>query len=590
LKYGFLISLLTVTLGSLNFEFIQTAPFLNNIVTFLKTYLLPISIISITFGFFLFYRNHENVNLEIEKNKEKHKFKNFISILIIFSIFLSIRFFFILKYPGNFADDWQHIIAGSTFFENGHFHRINTQFENGYMRGAYVSFTVAVFFYLFGKTLFVAKLIPVLIGSINFLLFYFISKKLFKNNLFIYLGLLIFAFNPWSIFNHIYIRTYVFFELFLLLSIFIFIKILDAIKKNKNKALIIYFIILALINYLNWFWSYDTGKYTILIANLVGLSYLFFFEIQKIKFGKKDFLTREISYIKNLSFAKKFYLWFSLSIVFLLVNIKKIKWTLNAEAPAFRSDKGYFEFFFETNVYLMLFFILSILFIFKTKNTYSRIVFFVGVLLLMVHFSLNSSLQVIRGILYFIPLFLLISVYSLNILFKIILNKKNYLKYLLFFIIIPFGLVINIKNNFPEDFFSVGPSIKHEVGYADYSKTYQYIKENLPNKKILQADYNIMAELFFDLKTSYKIDLNNTLENSYTHEYNKTLGKNFQIPTQTPVIIKKEEFYDFVKNNEVCIVTRPISEERFFTPETWSFLEKNLKKKVSYNTFSIYCD
>jgi hypothetical protein len=214
----------------------------------------------------------------------------------------------------------------------------------------------------------------------------------------------------------------------------------------------------------------------------------------------------------------------------------------------------------------------------------------VGVLLLMVHFSLNSSLQVIRGILYFIPLFLLISVYSLNILFKIILNKKNYLKYLLFFIIIPFGLVINIKNNFPEDFFSVGPSIKHEVGYADYSKTYQYIKENLPNKKILQADYNIMAELFFDLKTSYKIDLNNTLENSYTHEYNKTLGKNFQIPTQTPVIIKKEEFYDFVKNNEVCIVTRPISEERFFTPETWSFLEKNLKKKVSYNTFSIYCD
>jgi hypothetical protein len=68
-----LISLLTVTIGSLSFEFIQTTPILNNIITFLKTYTLPTSIISIILGFFLFYRNRETIDLEIEKEELEEK-------------------------------------------------------------------------------------------------------------------------------------------------------------------------------------------------------------------------------------------------------------------------------------------------------------------------------------------------------------------------------------------------------------------------------------------------------------------------------------------------------------------------------------
>jgi hypothetical protein len=174
LKYCFLIPLLAVTIGSLNFEFIQTTPILNNIVDFLKQHTLTISITSIIFGFSLFYKNREKLkNINFNKN---NKFQNFSILLIIFILFLATKLFFILNYSGNFADDWQHIIAGSTFLENGHFHKISNQFENGYMRGSYVSFTVAIFFYLFGKTLFVAKLVPAFIGLINFFLFHSIAK------------------------------------------------------------------------------------------------------------------------------------------------------------------------------------------------------------------------------------------------------------------------------------------------------------------------------------------------------------------------------------------------------------------------------
>ena len=73
-----------------------------------------------------------------------------------------------IVYTGSYIDEYAHILSGSELFETGHFAEIYK--GEYYNRGAYVSFLVGLFFKLFGQTLFVAKIVPAIIGIINLLL------------------------------------------------------------------------------------------------------------------------------------------------------------------------------------------------------------------------------------------------------------------------------------------------------------------------------------------------------------------------------------------------------------------------------------
>ncbi|MFT4303765.1 MAG: hypothetical protein ACMXYG_04310 [Candidatus Woesearchaeota archaeon] len=69
-KYGFLIFLLIITIGSLRFEFLNNIEIIKLIINTINNYTYIITLITIGFGFLTFYFNRERVEKEIEEEKD----------------------------------------------------------------------------------------------------------------------------------------------------------------------------------------------------------------------------------------------------------------------------------------------------------------------------------------------------------------------------------------------------------------------------------------------------------------------------------------------------------------------------------------
>lgn len=553
-------------------EFINLNVYLKNNQLFLFTFL------SILLFIFLIKTKSKKTNAPLALQSATLKE----IVLPIFIGFMAIRLFMIFNYSGNFADDWQHIIAGMDFFKTGELNRTSQQFENGYLRGSFMSILTGLFIFIFGKNLIAAKMAPLLIGIFNFSLLFSIAKKFFQTKRWLTVLLLFYSFYPLVVFNHIYIRTYVFFEFFALIIIYSLIKLKLSLEKSSLKKSIFPLLNITAVNYLAWFWSYDQSRYTTLFLTLIGLAYLIFFDLEKIKTSQQGFW----KIITATTKKQKIFLLIALitlAELFFIDFQDLFRWARSATAPSRRHDQAYFNFLVSNHFVLSSFLVASVYIFFKKRESSKSLITFCTIALVSIHILLNENAQIIRGFMYLLPLifltsFLVIESFSLK-------TKKPIIE-----ILIGLCLLLTLIYNYPNNFFKVGPEIPFEVGYADYNKTYQYIKNNLSDRKILQADYNIMAELFFDVKTSYKLGLKNRLYHGRTHEYDERSARTLQIATKTPLITSEKEFYKFVSENNTCIIIRPVSRESFFTEQSWSYFEEHFKKEADFNAFSIYCE
>jgi hypothetical protein len=62
IKYGFLLMLLIITIGSLRFKFIENIGFLSSIVNFISSISYPLTMIAVFLGFLTFYFNQEVID------------------------------------------------------------------------------------------------------------------------------------------------------------------------------------------------------------------------------------------------------------------------------------------------------------------------------------------------------------------------------------------------------------------------------------------------------------------------------------------------------------------------------------------------
>jgi 4-amino-4-deoxy-L-arabinose transferase-like glycosyltransferase len=102
LKHGFLIGLLLITISSLKFEFIQNINYLQDVINNLSRYSFPLTFLTITLGFLLFYFNKNEIEKDLEEDEKKeslegekwfHK-KNWpflIGLIFIIAIFTAIK-------------------------------------------------------------------------------------------------------------------------------------------------------------------------------------------------------------------------------------------------------------------------------------------------------------------------------------------------------------------------------------------------------------------------------------------------------------------------------------------------------------------
>jgi hypothetical protein len=104
-----------------------------------------------------------------------------IPLVLIIIIFIGIKIGMPLIYAGSYIDEYNHIFSGIEFFKTGHFAEL--RLDNQYVRGLPVSVIGGLFMVLFGKTIFIAKMVPAIIGIINFFLLYLIAKRVIKRNI-----------------------------------------------------------------------------------------------------------------------------------------------------------------------------------------------------------------------------------------------------------------------------------------------------------------------------------------------------------------------------------------------------------------------
>ncbi|MFA5856447.1 MAG: hypothetical protein WC867_03750 [Candidatus Pacearchaeota archaeon] len=551
---------------------------------------------SISTGFLILYSSKKRFEKELEEEKEidekmenkrsiefPNKFKNINKIPLIrniikfmyksgweFSfyltlitlIFLFIKIYFIVFHPIMVSDDWQAIFVGKIFLETGKFPSISS-IEGPYFRGLYLSLLTSVFFYIFGQNIYIAKTIPAFLGLINLILVYFISKNISKNKKIILISMILYAIHPLIIFNHWFIRFYVFYEFFFLIIILLFIILINKTNNiSLNQKLLIICLIL-IINLINWFFGFDDGKYIILIITIISFIYL-----NLIKINKKKIIILLIIPILILII----YLFFPL-----IQN--KINFFLNVKLP----NSNHLDLkvvLFEKNILLILFFVIGFLIFYK--NSKLNYLFYVTMFMLILHLISSQDLQMSRSILYLISAIIIGASITLVYFIKIIKNKLI----ISIFILI---IIINFINMYPPGFIKNHPYLENELHYQDDLGVYTYINENLKDYTIIQSNYEIMSEVFFNSKTEYIFISNEKEIKAIPYIFFDNSSNIYrQISTKTPVIYDKDKFFYDIKYKKVVLIASIPSSRYYLDKESLNMILLNLPNKKEFEGYVIY--
>lgn len=438
---------------------------LKNIILIIQKILFFCSLFSLCVIIFTNKHNDKVNNFDISKRKFVYLF------IVITTLFVTLKLIFPLIFPGLYGDELYHIYSALDYSKLGKFPQFYIN-QGYYNRGIDITILVTVLFKIFGPSIYFAKLVPAIIGLIDYFLIYKISKKLEFKNWAIILLLLIYSVSNWIILNHFYIRMYVIYEFSILSITLTSLYIHYFINKNELKKLIFSLIIFTMLFAQNFFLSNDDGKELINIYSLIILTYFFLFEIHKLN------VTGKIRSIFNLNIKKKvLLLMFIFTCIIVPFNfVGKINALLFGVFPITSSiNYKYSNFFMNFNGIFTIFFLCSIFYVLK-KDKFSFI--YIGALFLFTLHNISSQdLQITRAILYLVPLFYIVSI-------KVFSELKIHFLIKLFFILL---LFISIFNSYPKNFF-ISPSIPSEVNmqYQDYKSIYTFT-ENFCRDSIIYS-------------------------------------------------------------------------------------------------------
>lgn len=455
------------------------------------------------------------------------------ALIAIVGIFIAFKTAMIIIYNGSFLDEYLHIWSGISFFNNGQFAEITL--NTIYYRGWMLSLLIGVLFELFGEQFILVKIIPAIFGLSSFILLYFIAKRVLINKKFILLLLCFYTLSPLTLFNHFYFRMYVLFEFLLLLSIFLFLKLVES--KNNKKKIIFYIILICFVNLINFLVN-DLESGLILLVNIIlcCFAYLQFFPI--------------ISFVRISNFLKKYSLFILIILLILLVTffspLGSYIYKLVSEVFLLQNDRSYvfYQFLFKDSAIFTIVFFSSIFFIKKLR--FSEGIILVGIALVSFHLTFVDSLKLIRVILYLAPL------YYLNTVFALLALKKK--KLFLFLIIVL--LFFSLYASYPKNFF-LGPGLPNEVRYID-NNLYKDALNICNNSLIIVSGRPGIAEFFgvhpdYYLNTKYGDPLwvDSNSESNYSY-YDFSKKGFFDVYTGVPLLTSLPEVQKVYLSSKIC--------------------------------------
>lgn len=520
-------------------SFLIIYPALIKLTTSLPSYLLAIiGGVVVTAGFISIGNETVSSNISIQKNRNLPS-KVFIFVLIaVFSIFVISRLLMPLFYTGSYIDEYFHILSGLNLLEHGSFAEMYSGEE--YARSPYISVMSAGVIYLFGKSIFALKQIPFVIASVNFILLYIISNRIFKYKETVILCLLSYTFNPLVVLNHFYIRFNVFYEFVLLFSLYLFLKISELfISKNYKKASL-YAVLVIFLDLINFVFNGDSLRYLGLL--LSGIYFLVFFLTQ---INKETLLAK----LKS-SVALKILLGSAIALLlvvgFLSSNsfIQLFIGTLNDEHSLLMNDYSLNGFIFSKSLGFTLLFVSSGALLLKNRRTRMNWVYFIGYGLFALHIFSSPNLKIIRGLFYFVPLYYVISYKSLESIY----SKKIHR------LVLGMVLVASICLTYPNYFFEQ-PQIKNDLNYQDYSRTFDFVRSTCAGYTKIGLIHFPDISYFYDVK----IDSTNYIFKELLEKDNKYSFNNGSYVTnfQRIPVTEEQDLLAAIGNNResTCIIT-----------------------------------
>jgi len=601
-KISFLFGLFLTFFANLDFEFIKNFELLSlliKILNIIQNYIVVLTIIS---GFFTFYLNPKERKFK-RNTKDKFEnelrgidkipvFKNIIKLIykegwkysvgliIIASAFIAIKIITPMLYTGSYIDEYFHIFTGISLLEDGEFakFRISEIETDGYRRGSQISMLVYMFFYIFGQSLFVAKMVPAFLGLVNFILLFSILKNFIKNKFVTLVTLGLFTFNFYTIFNHFYIRMYVWYEFMLLLTIFAFFNLIKAIQKRQNIKILTFLTLIIIINYSNYYWTWDDGgKNAILFINGLFIFYIYLFETQKIFIKNKLFLLLNRLFQANIKQKLIIFLLFTPILYFVFSIGEKIDWLLEYSPRGSTKDGGFTELFFKTNSTYTIIFLLAPYIILFSKNKYKKIIVAIAFLLFSIHLISNPDLHLTRTITYFFPLFFLVCAFSFYKLYNI---TRDSLLIILTAIIIIIPLILPYPKDFPEVL------ALSEINYTDYKKIYRYVKKEHGGSIIINTTSKPYISKFYGVEPDYfVIFTNNVVHRRYVDIDTQTLFYNKTEVIENPVLFKTL----MSEKNEICVIVREPNRNTLLGNQGSILIDNHLTKKKQYYNITLYC-
>lgn len=353
---------------------------------------------------------------------------------------------------GSYIDEYLQILSGINLFHTGHFGSLSP--GSSYTRGAIISIVVGFSQLISGNSLLVAKFVPAIFGVINFILLYKIAEKL-VSKYYVLITLILYTISSQVLFNHIYIRFFVFYEcVILVLSLLV----LSTKHFLTRKRLITIMAVIAF-SYIS---AVDLGVYFAIFPATLTLILIFLLE--------PDILGIRLK-IKTRLVVSGFFLTLG-SFIF---NLPLKLWMIFFDTASTPSKFGfnYRWFFLDENVFISILFILGLLSLiihFKKKSSKIGFYYLISVCaLFLLHLLSSTDLQVIRSILYFLPLYFLFAVRALS-------HVATRIARALIIII----LILTTIGSYPENFLQ-SPYIPFEINYIDnkaFSDAKEFCKES----------------------------------------------------------------------------------------------------------------
>ncbi len=359
------------------------------------------------------------------------------AVIISGLLFLSYRISFLLTHVGFFSnDEFQHIST------------LNSDYLAPYKYGLYINYLADVLCGIIVQSDLAVKLIPFLAGSISFLCCLYLLYNIYDNPYLIIAVSSIITFMPNVIFNHFYIRMYVFLEAVVMIDSAL---LYAAQKKKGTKWEKISILFIGAVTLFYVWGTKDVTTVALLMLLIVAGLYYFYINYMKMNL-KKISLMKIGLFIVLICGAAVGILITEQPLAESLMKIMR----QGGHIESFREDYPVFlEFVFGKIFYISFPFIVSLIYVWRRKIEDIKVLFIIAGLPLLGYAVFFQRTRYLRTYAAFLPIMCILaySIFDKIRLFKM----QNYV-----IVVIAVLLTFNIQSNFWQF-----PCIPNEVPSSD---------------------------------------------------------------------------------------------------------------------------